>query len=258
MKYVLTSLFVCCLFIPQMADAADFFIDRCGGKKVRATTLSRACKKNLRKTVVKCRRKCVKRKRLKCIKRVWKLIKSKSCGVNNGSSRNQMKTRKCSSAQISKLKSDYRSAKSRALRIRSGVERELRKKHGKKTMRQLKRVKRWINAIIRKRNRRVRFTCKGNKGMCKGANAHTVAFVGTGVRFCDGYFSCNRQDYRAAVIVHELAHKSGANDKVYFSSCYSSRSKSFPKSLKTWSRTAESYEYWARFGFCIPHKTCPK
>ena len=45
---------------------ADFFVDRCGGDRVKALSLNGACKKRLGKTIVKCKRKCVKRK---CVKR---------------------------------------------------------------------------------------------------------------------------------------------------------------------------------------------
>ena len=234
---------------------ADFFVDKCGGKKIKAVTLNGACKKNLGKTVVKCKRDCVKRKGLKCKERRWKITKSKSCGVNTGGKRNRLKTRKCGQKEIATLVADYKDAKRRALRAQAGLKRELKNKHSTKTKRRLKRVERKFKKIVKMLNKKVNITCKDEKGLCKKANAHTVLWLGRGVRMCSGYFECNDQGYRSAVIVHELAHKAGALDKDYFSSCGSARSKAPPTNID-WSKNADTYEYWARFGFCVPGKNC--
>ena len=243
------------LFMTAGTARADFFIDKCGGKKVKALTLNGACKKNLGKTIVKCKNKCTKRKGLKCKERTWKLKKSKTCGLNTGSKRNRFKTRKCNEREIATLVADYADAKRRATRVKRGVDAERKKKHSKSTKRRLDRVARKMNKILKMLNKKVTITCKDEKGMCKKANAHTVMWLGRGMRACSGYFECGNQDYRAAVIVHELAHKAGANDKRYFSGCSTGPSASPPTNID-WSKIADSYEYWARFGFCIPGKTC--
>ena len=105
-------------------------------------------------------------------------------------------------------------------------------------------------------------TCQSaTKGLCKkGPNAHTFPLVGSGMRVCPGFFSGKKLEYQAAVIVHELAHKMGANDMLYFSN-NSSDATASPKNknkLFGWSTIADSYEYFARFGFCVPYHTCPK
>ena len=103
--------------------------------------------------------------------------------------------------------------------MKSQIEQELKNSHSKATKRQLRRALRKTKKILRKLNRKVTITCKDEKGRCSGANAHTIRYVGRGVRVCSNYFSCTDNGYRAGVIVHELAHKAGANDARYFSHC---------------------------------------
>ena len=217
-------------FIVTNASAAyaNYFVDRCGGTRVHASTLNKACKANAGKTIVKCTRKCVERKALRCTRRDWVVAKSKSCGVNNGSGKNRVKTRRCSAKQIKTLVADYKVAKRQAVRAKAGVDTELKKRHDKKTARRLKRVRKWFTKIIRILDKKTTFTCKPNRAGCKKAIAHTVALVGHGVRACPSYFQCKAREFRASVIVHELAHKAGANDRAYFSHCTSGAERSPP------------------------------
>lgn len=55
------------------------------------------------------------------------------------------------------------------------------------------------------------------------------------------------------MIIHELAHHCGATDATYFNSTYEP-----PRTFEKihWSRIADTYEYWAEFGFCIPGIDC--
>lgn len=236
---------------------ADLFISKCGGAKASGISLTAACKNHSGKTVVQCAKKCKKRKGLKCVQHTYELKKSKTCDINQGGNRNQLKTKNCTQSQIKTLESDFKDAKVRAQKTLNGIRSKLRGKHSKSVLKDLERAEKWSEKILKHLNSKVTLNCKEDKGMCKGANAHTVRWLGNGVRLCDGYFNCVNQNYRAAVIVHELAHKAGANDHVYYSSCNSGASAAPPTNTKkAWSTIAESYEYWARFGFCIPGK-CP-
>lgn len=249
MRIILGVLVCSWMLCGSMAYAGTYYIGRCGGKSVRAITLGRACKKNPGTLIFKCKRKCVKRKFLKCVKRRWKIKKSKRCSKSGS-----IKIRRCSARQMRMIVRDWTRAKGLARRVRSGIYAALRRKHSRSTRRKLKKAKRKINRIIRMLGSRVRFTCR-KRGRCRKANAHTVLLLGRGMRICDGFLSCKDATYRAAVIIHELAHKTGALDLKYFSQCGSSRPR-FPTRPKRWASNAESFEYWARFGFCIPGKTC--
>ena len=252
----LASVFSAAVVVASASSAyADYFVGQCGGPKVRALTLNAACKANAGKTIVKCTEKCVERKRLRCVRREWTITKSKSCGINNKSPKNSVKTRKCSKQQLNTLVADYKMAKRQAVRAKAGVDAELKKRHPRKTVRRLKRVQRWFKKIVRILDKKATFTCKPSRAGCKHAIAYTTPLVGHGMRACPSYFKCNARDFRASVIVHELAHKAGANDRAYFSHCSTGPDRS-PPTNKDWSRIADSYLYWARFGFCVPGKTC--
>lgn len=267
-KQLLALLVVLCGLFVSGSASAEYFVGSCSGKRVKAATLNGACKKNAGEVIVKCANKCVKRKGLKCKKREWKLKKSKTCEINRASKKNRLKTRKCNSTQIATLNTAFIDAKERALTVKSEIETELRKPHSKATKKHIQRAHRKIKKVLKKLDKKVTITCKNDKGMCDSANAHTVAHIGRGLRVCSGFFSTKGDArWRAGVIVHELTHKTGANDASYTSSKGSSAKKSplhsgsgprktSSKRKAQWSKIADSYEYWIRFGFCVPGKTC--
>ncbi len=55
----------------------------------------------------------------------------------------------------------------------------------------------------------------------------------------------------SSAIIHEATHKCGTNDAAYFRT-------SSPKSTRLfhWSSIADTYEYWAKNGVCIPDVDC--
>jgi len=79
-KWMLLSI-VSVFVIPSLANAGNmgFFVGKCGGSKIAASTLNGACKKNEGAFVVKCKNACTKRKFLKCVSRSWKQLASRQC-----------------------------------------------------------------------------------------------------------------------------------------------------------------------------------
>jgi hypothetical protein len=121
----------------------------------------------------------------------------------------------------------------------------------------MKRAEKWTNKILRMLEKRIILECH-TKRCLEGGTAHTVMYLGRSMGVCAKFFSKCKDDlsYQSGVIIHELAHKAGANDDGYFSQCRASKSKS-PPTKKNWSKIADTYMYWARDGVCIPGKTCP-
>ena len=75
----------CALVLLTASTArAELFLQRCGGPKVGALTLKKACAKNPGKTVVRCRRRCVQRKGLRCQRREWRQFKLERCATGAG------------------------------------------------------------------------------------------------------------------------------------------------------------------------------
>ena len=243
--------------------SAAYFVERCGATKIKSLTLRGACKKQPDKHVVKCKKKCLKRKFLKCVKYKWVQQSTSVCGLGSAGNKNQLTIKSCSATQTDTVIKAYSRAKRKTNQAVRKIEKvKASKKYKGRDKRQIHRAARWMKGIQKKLNKKIVVTCQpSTKGLCKkGPNAHTFPIFGSGMRVCPGFFSSNKLEYQAAVIVHEMAHKMGANDMLYFSQSNTGPEAS-PKNkskLFGWSTIADSYEYFARFGFCVPGHTCPK
>jgi hypothetical protein len=108
-----------------------------------------------------------------------------------------------------------------------------------------------LKCISRKINN-AKFKCKSDVKACKqGAWAYTLPIINTKIHLCPNFWQ--GKDHEVGMIIHELAHKCAATDSNYFN--YRSNS---PKSSRSvhWANIADTYEYWAQFGFCIPGVDC--
>ena len=100
---------------------------------------------------------------------------------------------------------------------------------------------------------------------CKNVNAYAVApwfGIGRGfyntVNVCPNFFAAY-QEYRAAVLIHEVSHLCGTKDHEYFShpsGIKRTPSRYNPNKLKRWvditHTSAEAFEFWGIKGFCLP------
>lgn len=96
------------------------------------------------------------------------------------------------------------------------------------------------------------FQCRSQHSLCSGANAATEIFGPiTDIYLCSNFWQGEQAEI--GTIIHEIAHHCGAVDATYFN--YISRA---PRTFEGvhWSRIADTYEYWAEFGFCIPGIDC--
>lgn len=112
---------------------------------------------------------------------------------------------------------------------------------------------------------KLKISCKRG---CKNLNAFTTKFAGLPL-FKDEINLCsqillNDSEYQQSVIVHEVSHLCGTEDYEYFSFPAGTRGvpkQYFQKSAKSRSldisdRNGDHFEYWARYGFCLPGHNC--
>lgn len=113
-----------------------------------------------------------------------------------------------------------------------------------------------LNGALKKLNcmenkfQKLEFVCL-NK-ISERYTAITVPIVGKKVTISDIYFEYDRV-YQAAVLVHELSHKCGANDRTYF---YQWQQSPNNYAENPWQNVASMYDWWYSNGFCIPGKDC--
>ena len=150
---------------------------------------------------------------------------------------------------------------------------------------QLLKIKKTLKCI-RKKSSTVKIQCHNFGKTCSEPSpifAYTrgrrfpIRLMKNEVFLCPDYFEQNRE-YQAAVIIHEISHICHTEDHKYFSYPYSNvigsvpstkeatRSWRHPKTRKTKktsyqkniiSTNADTYEYWALYGFCLPGYDCP-
>jgi hypothetical protein len=102
----------------------------------------------------------------------------------------------------------------------------------------------------------VELQCNYQAGRCKDSKtvtAWTAPFFGKRIHLCEHYFKNESEESMIGEIIHEVAHKCGATDISYFNNFLSP-----PKSTHGihWSHIADTYDYWATFGICIPGIDC--
>lgn len=214
------------------------FLDQCGSSsRIKGRNLLKACRNNPGQKIAKCARK----------RNIWKERKSMIC-VNR---RDRIKFRKCSPSEQTQLLSDFKIAEQKVDSLRTALANELRnnKGIGKKLRKKLKVVQRKLRKIKTAFGRKRVYVCKSNKGMCHGANAHTLALGTRKVKLCDNYFAKGSQLERASIVVHEASHyKTQTNDKGAYETCSGVK----PKASENFQRRAEYYEHIVECGLYIP------
>lgn len=97
----------------------------------------------------------------------------------------------------------------------------------------------------------LKFTCEYHKE--ENWDAETFPVLGKGVTINTASFFRNSENRIAGMIIHEATHKCGTTDKEYFNT-----PTDYPKDsgLISWAMIADTYEYWAQFGFCDPETEC--
>ena len=96
---------------------------------------------------------------------------------------------------------------------------------------------------------------KGFKYSCTTSDkfaASTPPLFGNTVNIAENYFFRYSERGKIAALIHEATHKCGTNDATYF------RNGVPPQNvgLAGWASIADTYEYWANEGLCIPYKNC--
>ena len=110
---------------------------------------------------------------------------------------------------------------------------------------------RWVLACAKRRAAYIKHQCYTDDDYV----AKTTFLVGNTVMFSDLYF---KESYRygslhsTAVYLHELAHLCGTFDSLDFESNNPPRD----SLVIGWESNAETYEYWVKYGFCIPEINC--
>lgn len=104
------------------------------------------------------------------------------------------------------------------------------------------------------------FECNSNHKLCrKGAYAITETLSplikpflpDSEIQLCSSFW--RNENSEVGTIIHEIAHHCGAVDADFFNS------KSDPPRDSNgvdWHLIADTYEYWAEFGFCVPYVDC--
>ena len=234
-----------------------------GGSKAIWFDLGKACKQSAYrgKTLVRCTNRCTKRKGLKCVRRTWKEDKRVVC--NDAGKKVTLKD--CNAEQAKEISEARTLARSGLRRIILGMKTYLKNPrryyttNGDPTSRSQnlkQKDKKWIAKALKVAEKSLNkikampstYKCDGNAGGCDGnANAHTLGFFFSSVKFCHGYLKMD-VERKAAVLVHEISHNFGADDITY------KRSKI--KDVEWW-KNAETYEWWLeKQAFCIPGYDC--
>lgn len=167
----------------------------------------------------------------------------------------------CSQAQINKIQSHQISAyeiitswlkKIQDYEIEFDVKKITKTKRGEREkVSELTKASSMLKCISNK-IKNARFQCDSTVKACrKGAYAYTLPIINTRLHLCTAYWQ--GRNHEIGLIIHELSHKCGATDSAYFNY------QSTPPQSSTfvhWASIADTYEYWAQFGFCIPNIDC--
>ncbi len=86
------------------------------------------------------------------------------------------------------------------------------------------------------------------------ALARTYPIFGNVIELNSTFFN-EEGNHRAGMIIHEATHKCGTTDLGAF---YNKSTPPKGNYLVNWPKIADSYEYWAEFGFCYPEIDCEK
>jgi hypothetical protein len=225
------------------------FENTCRGKHISdKRSLSKVCKSNSGKLLVRCKNKCVKRKGFKCTKRAWTQVKSMTCSSSGGS---KIQIKHCTPSEQATLVGDFKKARTQISALESTVEESLKKSHSKRTTKRLKKALKKIGKVEKRLKGTIKVSCRDEKGICKTrTGAHTFPLIGRGFKVCRSWFDMGADD-RAAVIIHELMHKTGCSDKQYWD-----KSSNPPTDSYRWHNIASTYDYWITEGFCVPGEDC--
>jgi hypothetical protein len=82
--------------------------------------------------------------------------------------------------------------------------------------------------------------------------ASTLPLIGKKVKLDKRLLAGTIPGDLTGVLLHEASHKCGTNDLTYFSLIDRPHSVIFSE----WPSIADTYHYWARYGFCIPGVDC--
>lgn len=94
------------------------------------------------------------------------------------------------------------------------------------------------------------YECNAIKGD-DGYEASTIPIVTRRVKLNEYFFIRNSKVTKIGLLIHEASHKCGTTDVAYFRGTVAKSTKFVP-----WPLIADTYEYWAKYGFCLPDVDC--
>ncbi|WPU63398.1 M35 family metallo-endopeptidase [Peredibacter starrii] len=134
-------------------------------------------------------------------------------------------------------------------------------------------------SCIKDKMKNIQITCQdGGKVCAKNATAYVTLFnpfqKKNNLNLCPVYW-LGPQDYKSAVIIHEISHLCGTRDHEYISDPgyvvgVPKNMKEVNKKFRLWKKSpktktvniaavnADSYEFWVLYGFCLPGFDCDK
>lgn len=233
------------------------FENTCLGKRTEyKRNLKNACLLNKGKTLVRCKNVCTRRVGLKCVQRVWKEQKSAYCNDGaNPYTNNKVKFINCNPKQRTVMIKAIEDAKKSVPNVMNQIQSASTiQSYPDKTRKKLRAAYTMMSKIKNKlTNWNMRINCQEEMRRCSsGPNAHTFWTELNSIKVCRSYFTKSEDEWRAAVLVHEISHLFYSADAEDFSES------SPPKdgTIIPWHQNAETYDYWIQHGFCVPEITC--
>jgi hypothetical protein len=259
---LMVGVFVGTGFLNSGALAADheIFIDHCGGKKTGYDlNLSRACKEYPGKVLVRCKHECVDRKLLICQKRVWKQVDVIADAALCSKGGEQNKVRDCNSKELELLSAARTTAVSKTSDLLPKV-RKVAEILSKKKASQAGEWREAVSCLEKVKEayqNPFRYYCpndgEGSEGEYCASKKSRMGFNNPGGlnRFvaCKRYFDGYSDSGRFGTFLHETTHEvCKTEDHKYYGDSSAIRSSD------QWEKTADTYDGWIRYGFCIPKK----
>ena len=147
-------------------------------------------------------------------------------------------------------KADFEKALAEIAGLESTVQSRLERDYSKKTQRRLKVALRKNGKVKKRLDGKITVSCRDEKRTCRTTvGSHTWPLVGRGFKVCRSWFAKSATSH-AAIIVHELMHKTDCTDTQY----WSTRNK--PSESYTWHNIASTCDYWIIHGMCVPGDDC--
>ena len=189
----------------------------------------------------------------------------------------------CDHKDIKGLLEDYETSRVFINRLIDQVNEYNAPRNNKSSNSQLKKIKKRLNCISDKMNS-LKLKCRKENKICETAIAYVNHSFSTfrdffdTVSICPNYLNSDHpKSFRSGVLIHEISHLCGARDHHYFNGPYSHGevpsvklkrvTRRHPKTrrkivkefnLDISANNADTYEYWSRYGFCLPMIDCNK